>query len=300
MAGSMIRVVTDSSSDLPRPRAESLGVTVVPLSLSFGPEIFYDGDLSPDQYWDKAKGPFWPQTSQPSVGAFERAFAQLVDEGHHVLCLTLTSHHSGTYNGALAAAQGFGKEVTVVDSRSVSAGLTWQVVAAVEAARQGMDVGDIIAITRDMARRTRLLALLDTIENVRRGGRVDKLMPLLGRLMQVFDIKPMLTMVDGELKLVGISRSHEKGLKKILEEVTALTPVTRLDVIHTRSLDEAAAFADVLADMNGLPREEVSVLELGAVISCHAGPGVIGTFVLSEAPSSTQGGRKTDKADSCH
>lgn len=286
MPGSKIRIVTDSSSDLPRPSADSLGVTVVPLSLSFGPEIFYDGDLSPDQYWDKARGPFWPQTSQPSVGAFERAFATLVDEGHHVLCLTLTSHHSGTYNGASTAAQRFGDKVAVVDSCSVSAGLTWQVVAAVEAARQGRDLGDIIAITRDMARRTHLLALLDTIENVRRGGRVDKLMPLLGRLMQVFDIKPMLTMVNGELKLVGVSRSHEKGLKRIREEVTALTPVTKMTVVHTRAPDKAAAFADVLADMTGLPREEISVLELGAVISCHAGPGVLGTFVLSEAPSS--------------
>jgi DegV family protein with EDD domain len=293
MTLSKIKIVTDSSSDLCKSEADCLGVTVVPLSVSFGPQIFYDGDLSSDEYWDKAKGPFWPATSQPSVGAFERAFASLVDAGHHVLCLTLTSHHSGTHSSASTAAQKFGDKVSVIDSCSVSAGLTWQVIAAAEAAGQGRNLKDIVAITRDMARRTHLLALLDTIENVRRGGRVDRVMPLLGRLMQVFDMKPMLTMVDGELKLVGTSRSYEKGLKRIQEEVTALTPIEKIAVIHTRAPDKAAAFADVLADIAGLPREEISILELGVVISCHAGPGVIGVFVLSGAPSSHEGRGET-------
>lgn len=285
MAGSKIRIVADSSSDLPKSEADRLGITLIPLSVSFGPEIFYDGDLSHDEYWEKTKGPFWPTTSQPSVGAFERAFASLVDEGCHVLCLTLTGHHSGTYSSASTAAQRFGDKVTVIDSCSVSAGLTWQVIAAVEEARQGRELEDIVSLTQDMAKRTHLLALLDTIENVRRGGRVDKLMPLLGRLMQVFDIKPMLTMVDGELKLVGTSRSYAKGLKTIQEEVTALAPVEKMAVIHTRMPEKAAAFADVLADIGGFPREEIPILELGAVISCHAGPGVVGTFVLCKTNS---------------
>jgi len=87
--------------------------------------------------------------------------------------------------------------------------------------------------------------------------------------------------VDGELKLVGTSRSYQKGLKRIQEEVAALTPIENMAVIHTRAPEKAAPFADVLADIAGLPREEISILELGAVISCHAGPGVMGLFVLS-------------------
>jgi DegV family protein with EDD domain len=282
MAGSKISIVTDSSCDLAKSEIDSLGVTVLPLSVAFGPEVFYDGDLPHDEYWEKTKGPFWPKSSQPSVGAFEEAFARLVDEGSHVLCLTITSHHSGTYSSAWAAAQRFGDKVTVVDSLSVSAGLAWQIVAAVEAAQQGKDLEDIVSITRDMSRRTLLLALLDTIENVRRGGRVAKLMPVLGRLMHVFDIKLLLNMVDGELSLVATSRSYDSGLNRIQDEVTALLPVEKIAVLHTRVVEKAAAFADVLADMTGFPREEIPILELGPAISTHAGPGVIGTFVLCE------------------
>jgi len=124
IAGSKIRIVTDSSCDLPKSEADSLGVAVVPLSVAFGPEVLYDGELSHDEYWEKTRGPFWPQTSQPSVGAFEEAFAPLVDEESHVLCLTITGYHSGTYNSASTAAQRFRDKVTVIDSLSVSAGLS--------------------------------------------------------------------------------------------------------------------------------------------------------------------------------
>ncbi len=290
MARKTTKVVTDSSSDLSKARAESLGVTVVPLSVAFGPEVFYDGDLSHDEYWEKTKGPFWPQTSQPSVGAFEEAFAALVDQNSHVLCLTLTSHHSGTFSGASTAAQRFGDKVTVIDSLSVSAGLAWQVELAVEAAQQGKELPEIISLIRDSSSRTHLLALLDTIENVRKGGRVDKLMPLFGRLMNAFDLKPLLGMVDGELKLVGTARSYDKALTRIQEEAAALAPIERMAVIHTRVPHEAASFADVLADMTGFPRQQISVLELGPVISAHAGPGVMGTIVLSKTASGrTQG-----------
>jgi len=282
VARSKIGIVTDSSCDLAKSEIDSLGVAVLPLSVAFGPEVFYDGDLSHDEYWEKTKGPFWPKTSQPSVGAFEEAFARLVDEGYHVLCLTITSHHSGTYNSAWAAAQRFGDKVTVIDSLSVSAGLAWQVIAAVEAAGQGKELQDIVSITRDMSRRTRLLAVLDTIENVRRGGRVAKVMPVLGRLMRVFDLKPLLNMVDGELSLVATPRSYDRGLKRIQDEVTALLPVEKIAVLHTRVAEKAAAFADVLADTTGFPRAEIPILELGPAISTHAGPGVIGTFVLCE------------------
>lgn len=286
MAGSKTRIVTDSSSDLSKPQADRLGVTVVPLSVSFGAEVFNDGDLSHDGYWEKAKGPSWPKTSQPSVGAFEEAFARLVDEGCQVLCLTLTSHHSGTHNSAWTAAQRFGDKVTVIDSLSVSAGLAWQVIAAVEAARQGRELKDIISIARDISKRTHLRALLETIENVKRGGRVAKLMPVLGRLMRVFNLRPMLNMVDGELKLVGTARSPDRGLERLQEEVAALTPIEEMTVIHTRVPEKAAAFADVLADITGFPRGQIPIVELGSVISAHAGPGVIGTFVLSKTISS--------------
>lgn len=185
--------------------------------------------------------------------------------------------------------------VTVIDSLSVSAGLAWQVMAAVEAARQGRGLEDVVSITRDMSRRTHLLALLDTVENIKKGGRVAKLMPLLGRLMNAFSIKPLINMVDGELRLLATARSHDKGLKRLQEEVAALTPVEKMSVVHTRVPEKAAALADVLADTTGFPRGQIPILELGSVISAHAGPAVIGTFLLSKTVSSwTEVGESRD------
>jgi DegV family protein with EDD domain len=293
MGDSKVGIVTDSSCDLSRAEADHLGVIMVPLAVSFGPEVFLAGELSHDEFWEKTKGRFWPTTSQPSSGAFEEAFASMVDEGCHVLCLTLTGHHSGTYNGACAAARRFGDSVTVVDSLSVSDGLAWQVAAAVEAAERGTALQDIIALTRDMSRRTRLVAVLDTIENVRKGGRVAKLMPLLDRLMHILDLKPMLKMVNGQLDLAGTPRSYRKALDRIEEQVVAMGPLEKLTVLHTRLPEKAASFADSLASAIGFPREEICILELGPVLATHAGPGVTGVLVLLKAESdrSKGGGR---------
>ncbi|NIN66478.1 MAG: DegV family EDD domain-containing protein [Anaerolineae bacterium] len=282
MDGSKIGIVTDSSCDLSRAEANRLGVVLVPLAVSFGPETYLDGELSHDGFWEKAEGPYWPTSSQPSVGAFEEAFAPLVDEGCHVLCLTLTSHHSGSYSSAWAAAQRFGDSVTVVDSLSVSAGLAWQVKVAVEAAEQGMALEDITALLRDMSRRTRLFAVVDTVEYVRRGGRVAKVMPILGRMMKAFDVKLMLKMVDGELDLLATQRSYEKALNRIQAEVISWSPVEKLGILHTRLLDHATSFAHTLAASTGFPVEQITISEAGPALATHAGPRVIGAFVLRQ------------------
>jgi DegV family protein with EDD domain len=281
----MIKVVADSTCDLSRAEMEGMGAVMVPLSVSFGPEVFYDGQLSHDEYWEKAKGPFWPKTSQPSAGAFEEAFAAQVDAGHEVLCLTLTSHHSGTYGTAFATARRFGNSVTVVDTRSVSSGMAWQVEAAVKAASQGAARQEIVALLEDMAARTLLFAALDTVENVRKGGRVSKVMPLLNRLMGVFDLKTVLTMADGELSLVAAPRSYEGALKRVCDEVLARAPLDKMGVIHTRVPKRASALAETMAGLAGLDRGEIPVVEVGPVLACHAGPRIVGAFLLSASAS---------------
>lgn len=281
----MIKVVADSTCDLSRAEMEDMGAVMVPLSVSFGPEVFYNGQLSHDEYWEKAKGPFWPKTSQPSAGAFEDAFSTQVDAGYEVLCLTLTNHHSGTYGTAFAAARRFGDSVTVVDTRSVSSGMAWQVEAAVKAAAEGVDRQGIVALLKDMAARTLLFATLDTVENVRKGGRVSKVMPLLNRLMGVFDLKTVLTMADGELTLVAAPRSYEGALKRVRNEVLARAPLDKVGVIHTCVPERASALADSLADLAGLDRGEIPVVEVGPVLACHAGPRIVGAFLLSESAS---------------
>jgi DegV family protein with EDD domain len=230
---------------------------VVPLSVTFGSDVLFDGELSHDEYWEKTRGPVWPKSSQPSVGAFEEVFSLSVGQGYRVLCLTITSHHSGTFNSAWLAAKKFGEKVVVVDSLSVSAGLGWQVVAAVEGISQGQELEDLVTMGQGMSRKTRLFALLDTIENVRKGGRVSKAVPVLGRLMRVLKVKPVLVMIDGEPTLLAPVRSYSTGLDRIREEVAALKPIEKMTVIHTRQPEQAPAFADVLAETTGFPRREI-------------------------------------------
>ena len=284
MSKAGVRVVTDSTCDLSHAEIDNLGVVVVPLTVSFGQEVFYDGQLSKDEYWEKADGPFWPKTSQPSLGAFDRAFARQVDEGYDVLCLTLLTRYSGTYGTACAAAHRFGDRVTVLDSGTVSAGLGWQVIAAAEAAAAGAGLDDLADLTTDMARRTRLYAALDTIENVRKGGRIDNLIPLLDRLLRVFDLKFVLTVANGQIGLAGAARSHERALERVREGSLELAPLEKVAILHTRAAERAAAFAVTLARDSGLDSNRVGVVEGGPVLACHAGPNVVGAFILTKSP----------------
>ena len=286
MTVAKVKIVTDSTCDLSQAEIESLGVVVVPLSVSFGPEVFYDGELSKDDYWEKTKGQFWPKTSQPSLGALDKAFARQVEAGYDVLCLTLLTRYSGTFGTACAAAHKFGDRVVVLDSGTVSTGLAWQVIAAAEAAAEGLGREATVDLTRDMTRRTRLFAALDTIENVRKGGRLAKLMPLMSRLMRVFDLKIVLTMADGELGPVGGARPSRPALGPGGGAALDKAPLEKVAVLHTRAPERALAFADTLADKAGLNRQEVRVVEGGPVLACHAGPKVMGAFVLSEAAPS--------------
>ncbi len=283
MMEARVKIVTDSTCDLSRAEIESLGAVMVPLSVSFGHEVYYDGQLSHDEYWEKAQGAVWPKTSQPPVGSFRQAFSECIEAGNEVLCLTLTAHHSGAYSTACAVAREFGDQVSVVDSRSVSAGMAWQVMAAVKAASEGLPRAEIVAMLEDMSRRTRLFAALDTIENVRRGGRVSKVMPVLDRLMGVFDVKIVLTMADGELSFVAAPRSYEGAVARVLNEVLSRAPLEKIAVLHTRVPARASTLADTLAEMAGLDREGVRVVEAGPVLACHAGPRVVGAFLLSRS-----------------
>ncbi len=290
MTQTRIRVVTDSTCDLSKDELEALGLTMVPLSVSFGSEVFYDGQLSKDEYWEKTRGPFWPQTSQPPAGAFEEAFARHVDAGREVVCVTLLSHYSGSYNTACAVARTFGDRVSVVDSGTVSIGLAWQATAAAEAAAAGMGREAIVRLIKDISRRTRFFAVLDTIENVRKGGRLAKLMPLMGRMMRVFELRLVLVMARGELSLVGAARSYEGAVARARDEAVALAPLEKVAVFHTRAPERAALLADTLAEMTGLDRGGIGVVEGGPVLACHAGPKVMGVFVLSQSPPAHEAG----------
>jgi DegV family protein with EDD domain len=277
----MLKVVTDSSCDLPQEVLEELGIVVVPLIVRIGDEEFLEIDLSIDEYWTKveaarAQGLF-PQTSQPSIGAFGSVFASFVGEGDEVACVTITSHHSGTFNSAWAAAQRFGEAVGVVDSWQASLGLGFLVMAAARAAREAASLSEVLALLWEMRARTHLLAVLDTIEYIRMGGRANALIPILSRVMKFLQVKPIIGFVEGELKLLGQARTFHAALEQIEQRIMQLQPFEHLAVIHTRRPHEAQAVADRLRESVEF-QGQILVGETGAVLSSHAGPGVIGVI----------------------
>ncbi len=279
----IVRIVTDSSCDLPRRLVERFKIAVAPLVVHFGPEVYEDGQLSVEEFWQRAAGPHHPQTSQPSVGRFEELFERLVAQGKQVLCLTITSKHSGTFNAARLAAQRFGQAVQVFDSLSASLGLGFQAMAAAQAAQAGRSMQEILALLEDMRARMRFTIVLDTLENLRRGGRADAFIAVVDRMARALNIKAVINVVEGQLRLLGAARSFQGGLNRVLALVEQLGPVEQLAVIHTRRQEMAEEVADRLAEHIGFLREHIWVRETGTVLSAHGGAGLIGVLALPAA-----------------
>lgn len=279
----LVRIVTDSSCDLPRRVVERFKIVVAPLTVHFGSAVYEDGELSAEEFWQKAAGPHHPRTSQPSVGKFEQRFEGLVAQGKQVLCLTITSKHSGTFNAAHLAAQRFGQAVEVFDSLSLSLGLGLQALAAAQAAQAGRSMQEILALLEDMQARMRFTIVLDTLENLRRGGRADAFIAVVDRMARALNIKAVINVVEGQLRLLGAARSFQGGLNRVLALVEQLGPVEQLAVIHTRRQEMAEEVADRLAEHIGFLREHIWVRETGTVLSAHGGTGLIGVLALPAA-----------------
>ena len=245
-----IKVIVDSSADLSPEVAAAYEIDIVSQVVTLGHEAYDDTTLSSDAFWEMAKRGT-PGTSQPPIGAFQKAYERWVPQGFRVLCLTITGRHSGTYSTACAAAQPYGDRVTVFDSLSISAGLAWQALTAAQMARLQAPVERILEALHSLSARTHSVILLDSLESLRRGGRADRLMPIIDRFMHTFNLKAMITFVEGELKLLGVARSYHKGLERMKQEMLRLMPLERLAVLHTRRPDVAQRLADELADAGG-------------------------------------------------
>jgi DegV family protein with EDD domain len=266
-----LRLVVDDGCEVPAEWVARYGITVVPLVVRFGDEVHEKGELAIDEFWTKARTVAHPSTSQPASGLFQQVFQALTAQGDDVLCITITSKHSGTYNSAWLAAQAFPGRVTVFDSLSVSWGSGFLVLCAARAIEAGMALQQILAKLTSWQRNIQFPILLNTIEDIRRGGRADRLIPLFERVLRVFDIKPVITFIDGELKILGTVRSYERGLARLLELMKARAPYQELSVFHTRQPDVALTFADRLAQHVQFPRERIGVSEVGPVLATHAG-----------------------------
>ncbi len=274
----MIRIVTDSSCDIPPELIADLSIDVVPLTIRFGQEEFVDKvELSTGQFWDRLlSGEGLPETAAPSAGAFVETFERLAADGASgVLVMTLSSDLSATHQAAVIGAEKVGLDVKVLDSRSVSMGLGLQVIAAAEQAATGAGLEEITTAAIDRVDRVRLMAALDTIEFLKRGGRVGGASALVAGLL---DIKPIITLRDGVIDGAGRVRTRSKAVESIVSACIEQGPSGKLSVFGGRT----AGFEQIVHRISTETGHQVIAAELGAVVGTHSGPGVLGMAHLSD------------------
>lgn len=269
----MIRIVTDSSCDIPADLVAQHEITIVPLTIRFGDEEFVDGvELSPDQFWDRlSAGAGLPETGAPSAGSFLDAYQQLASEGAEgIFVITLSSDLSATHQAAVIAAEKIdGVPVKVLDSRSVSMGLGLQVIAAAEHAATGATLDDMSEAAIARVDGVTLFAALDTIEFLKRGGRIGGASALVAGLL---DIKPIITMRDGTIDAAGRVRTRSKAVERIVSECLTRAASGRIAVFGGRTPGFDAVIDRITAESG----TTVIAAELGAVVGTHSGPGVLG------------------------
>lgn len=275
-----VGIVTDSSCDLSAQQVEQFKIDVVPLNVHFGTDVYLDGVLPVDEFWEKAAGPHHPRTSQPSIGVFEEVFARWVDRGKQALCLTVTGKHSGTFNAARVAAERFGDAVSVFDSFSLSLGLGFQAISAARVAQSGGSMEEILRLLEDLRARQHILIVLDTLENLRRGGRADAFIAAADRMARALNIKLIINVVEGQLKLLTAARTFKGALRRVMGQIEDIGVFEHLAVVHTRNQEAAERVAEQLAKLTGISREQIGLAETGAVLSCHAGPGVVAVMAV--------------------
>jgi DegV family protein with EDD domain len=272
-----VKIVTDTGCDLPAPLIEQYGIHLVPLVLRFGERDVSDSPETRAELWQRVEAGLPCETSGPPVGPYLAAFAPLAQAGHEIVCITLTGAHSVTYSSAALAAQDFPGQITVIDGCSISLGYGMQVLEAAQLAAAGASREAVTNAVRSAQQRLTLRFFLESLDQVRRGGRLDGLMPILSRLGTALNIRAVLTVNhEGRISLVGPARGRRGAIKRVAQDISAAGPAERLAVAHSRALAEAEALADELAQALHFPRAEIVMVEIGSVLIAHAGQGLLG------------------------
>jgi DegV family protein with EDD domain len=276
-----VRVVTDSTSDISQADAARLGLTVVPLTIHFGTDLLRDGvDITPPEFFRRlVESKTLPKTSQPSAGAFLEVYQQLARETDEILSVHLSGKLSGTLNSARAARDALGgrARVDVVDSETVSWPLGAAARMAQEAALAGKDLEACAAVVRDTVARTKLVFVLDTLEYLQKGGRIGRARAWLG---QVLNIKPVLTVREGEVAPLERVRSRMRAEERLFDLITAEKDrAERIAVCHSSSTEEADRWVERLRTT--IPGVPVETGWLGPVVGVYAGPNVLGMAVTT-------------------
>ena len=276
-----VRIVTDSTADIPAPLVSELEIVVAPVQIIWGQEVYQDGvDLASATFFDMlARTLEVPRTSQPPVSRFVEAYHRLLEaeEGATVVSIHLAGNLSGTLNAAWAAAQTLPEpsKVEVIDSGQVSMGLGWAVIEAAKLAQMGASQAEIVRAVRALLPRLRTLAMIDTLDYLYRGGRISQVTAALGTALQ---IKPLIDVQSGHVEIVARARTRSGALKRLVTMVRDWGPLAQMMVLHTG----AAKLAEDLADqLWGLACDgQIAVEPAGSALATHLGLGAVGVCAL--------------------
>ena len=279
-----VRIVTDSTADIPREQADALGIAVVPLTVFFGNDAYLDGvELDNAAFYRKlATSKDLPRTSQPTPASFEETYRRAIDEGADaILSVHLSAKLSGTYQSACTARDSIAESnaqvpIEVVDSQSISVGMSHAILLAAQEAHDGLGLAEIKARLLDQLARTRILAVLDTLEFVKRGGRIGGARAMLGNMLSV---KPIISLKDGEVVPVEQPRTRSKAYARIAELLAASGNVEFVSIAEA-SDDVGQQLAQVIKTVY---KGELPIYRLGGVLGTHTGPGTAAIAYVTAA-----------------
>ena len=281
----MLKIISDTTTGLTKEAAAQHGVELVSQVVMFGAETLRDGiDITNEVFLQRLKtSKAFPTTSQPPVGDFLDAFKPLLNTGHDILCITVSSHLSGTYNSAETAKKELGSDrITLVDSKTVAAAEALLVLEAARMARAGKSAPEIASRLQALIPKTNLDFVLDTLEYLVKGRRAKPLQGLIGTMLQ---LKPVLSIRDGTGEIEALERIRTRSkavarLRGIVDEALHGKSKFQLAVTHTGLHAEAEALAHEFRDKYGL--DECMSIEMPPAVAAHAGPGALGAAYFVE------------------
>ncbi len=250
----------------------------MPLLVRFGNEVFRDGiDLSTDEFFERlSHSAELPSTSQPPVGAFQEVYERLDPQAEGIVSIHISGKLSGTVNAATSASRAVRDRcrVEVVDSLSVSMGLGLAVMAAAQAAREGATLEQVVAAARSVAQRHTLVAMMETVEYLYKGGRIGRAKAILGSMLH---IRPLLTLVEGEAHPLARERTRARALDRMFEYCISRQGISDVAVMHTTTPEDALALAERARQR--LPEARLHMARVGPVLGVYGGPGTMGMAV---------------------
>jgi DegV family protein with EDD domain len=279
----VVKIVTDSTADLPPGVAEQLGITVVPLYVRFGDKLYRDRiDISEDEFYDRlVHDPTHPGTSQPTPNDFAFVYRKLAKEADGIISIHISSKLSGTCDSALGAKQLVDSTcpIEVVDSLWTSIALGYPVIRAAMSAAAGKGMQELLQEIKDLISNMRLLGFFDTLKYMQLGGRIGKIQSVMG---SVLNVKPLVTMKEGEFVPVGRVRTNAKAKERLFEFVRDGRPQEVALIVQNTTPDAAREMAERFSSF--IDRKKIIIARLGPVLGTHAGPGTLFVGYLSRNP----------------